>query len=136
MFFLDTNTCVYFLKGTYQSIFEEFKKRKPEEIKIPSLVKAELLLGVEKSEQKEKNLEIVSKFLKPLEIISFDNQAAEYYAKIRALLEKKGRIIGPNDLIIAATTLVHKGILVTHNTKEFKQVSGLHLEDWIRETKK
>jgi tRNA(fMet)-specific endonuclease VapC len=133
---LDTNTCVYFLKGTYRSILEEFRKRKPEEIKIPSMVKAELLLGVEKSAQKEKNLELVNKFLEPFGIISFDSQATEVYANIRASLEKKGKLIGPNDLIIAATTLAHKGILVTHNTKEFKQVSGLHLEDWIRETKK
>lgn len=65
MFFLDTNTCIYFLKGTYRSIKEEFKKRKPEEIKIPSMVKAELLLGVEKSERREENLLVYRRFLEP-----------------------------------------------------------------------
>ncbi len=132
MYYLDTNTCIYFLKGSYRSILEELRNRKPEEIKIPSLVKAELLLGVEKSKQKEKNREIYTKFLQPFEIVSFDDAAAEIYAKTRASLEKRGKIIGPNDLIIAATVMSKKGILVTHNTKEFKQVVGLLLEDWIK----
>jgi len=131
MFFLDTNTCIYFLKGTYRSILEEFKKRKPEEIKIPSMVKAELLLGVEKSERREQNLHIYSKFLEPFEIVGFDDDAAMLYAKIRASLEKKGELIGPNDMIIAATVMAKKGILISHNVKEFKQISGLLLEDWV-----
>jgi tRNA(fMet)-specific endonuclease VapC len=133
MYFLDTNTCIYFLKGTYVSILEEIKKHKPEMIKIPSLVKAELLLGVEKSVQKEKNSEIYNKFLEPFEIVSFDDAACIQYAKIRADLEKKRILIGPNDLIIAATVLSKKGILISHNTKEFRQISGLLLEDWIKE---
>ncbi|MBI4767388.1 MAG: type II toxin-antitoxin system VapC family toxin [Deltaproteobacteria bacterium] len=132
MYFLDTNTCIYFLKGTYRSILKEFKKRKPEEIKIPSIVKAELLLGVEKSERKEENLNIYKKFLEPFEIVGFDDQAAMIYAKLRASLEKKGKIIGPNDLIVASTVMANKGILVSHNVKEFKQITGLQLEDWVR----
>ena len=136
MYFLDTNTCVYFLKGTYRSILEEFKKRKPEEIKIPSMVKAELLLGVEKSERREENLNICKKFLEPFEIVGFDDHAAMLYAKIRASLEKKGKTIGPNDMIIAATVMARRGILISHNVKEFKQITGLQLEDWVIENKK
>jgi len=59
MYYLDTNTCIHFLNGRYKSVLTEFKLHKPEDIKIPALVKAELLLGVEKSERKELN-EIVS----------------------------------------------------------------------------
>ncbi|MBF0410328.1 MAG: type II toxin-antitoxin system VapC family toxin [Candidatus Riflebacteria bacterium] len=136
MFFLDTNTCIYFLKGMYRSILDEFKKRKPEEIKISSMVKAELLLGVEKSERKEENLEIYNKFLEPFEIVGFGDRAAVLYAKIRASLEKKGRVVGPNDMIIAATVMAEKGILVSHNVKEYKQISGLLLEDWVYENSK
>ncbi|MBF0500185.1 MAG: type II toxin-antitoxin system VapC family toxin [Candidatus Riflebacteria bacterium] len=131
MFFLDTNTCIYFLKGTYRSILEEFNKRKPEEIKIPAMVKAELLLGVEKSQRKEENILIFNRFIEPFEIVGFNDNAAVLYAKIRASLEKKGKVIGPNDLIIAATVMAQKGILITHNVKEFKQISGLLLEDWV-----
>ena len=131
MYFLDTNTCIYFLKGMYASILEEFKKRSPEEIKIPSMVKAQLLLGVEKSVQKEKNRELFARFLEPFEIVAFDDPAAAEYAKIRGTLEQKGQIVGPNDLIIAATVMARKGILVSHNTREFNQIAGLLLEDWV-----
>jgi tRNA(fMet)-specific endonuclease VapC len=135
MYFLDTNTCIYFLKGTYASILEEFKKRRPEEIKIPSMVKAELLLGVENSVQKEKNRELIARFLEPFEIVAFDDTAAAEYAKIRGTLEQKGQIKGPNDLIIAATVMARKGILISHNTQEFKRVAGLLVEDWVSEIK-
>ena len=133
MYFLDSNTCIYFLKGMYPSILEELRQRRPEEIKIPAIVKAELLLGVEKSKQKKKNFELYSKFFEPFEIISFDNKSAILYAKIRASLEEKGKIIGPNDILIAAIVMANNGILVSHNTKEFKQVSGLQLVDWVKE---
>jgi tRNA(fMet)-specific endonuclease VapC len=136
MYFLDTNTCIYFLKGTYRSILKEFKKKKPEEIKIPSMVKAELLLGAEKSERKEANLDACKNLFEPFEIVGFDDQAAVIYSKIRASLEKKGKIVGPNDLIIASTVMARKGILISHNVKEFKQIPGLQLEDWVREKEK
>jgi tRNA(fMet)-specific endonuclease VapC len=132
MFFLDTNTCIYYLNGSYASVLEELKKHKPTEIKIPAIVKAELLLGVEKSLQRGKNQELYSWFLEPFEIVAFDDAASAHYARIRAGLEKKGHIIGPNDLIIAATVLSRKGTLVSHNTREFRMVPGLHLEDWVR----
>ena len=130
MYFLDTNTCIYFLKGIYKSIKEHFKEYQPKEIKIPSIVKAELLLGIEKSRQKKNNKIIYEKFLEPFEVISFDDKAAIQYAIIRARLEKAGTIIGPNDLIIASIVLSHNGILVTHNVSEFKRIPGLLIEDW------
>ncbi len=49
---------------------------------------------------------------------------------IRAELTSKGQLIGPNDLLIAATALAHGAILVTHNTAEFSRVPGLIIEDW------
>jgi tRNA(fMet)-specific endonuclease VapC len=132
MIFLDTNTCIYYLKGLYISVLEEFKKHKPSEIKIPAMVKAELLLGVEKSMQRAKNHEKYCQFLEPFEIVAFDDAASVHYARIRAGLEKEGKIIGPNDLIIAATVVSRKGTLVSHNTKEFQNVPGLLLADWVK----
>ena len=45
-------------------------------------------------------------------------------------LTHAGQLIGPNDLLIAATALAHGAILVTHNTAEFSRVPGLLIEDW------
>ncbi|HLP47269.1 MAG TPA: PIN domain-containing protein, partial [Candidatus Kapabacteria bacterium] len=63
-------------------------------------------------------------------IIPFGDKEIMDYAKIRAHLEKIGKIIGPNDIIIAAIALSHGATLVTHNTKEFERVQDLLVEDW------
>jgi tRNA(fMet)-specific endonuclease VapC len=130
MYFLDSNTCIYFLKGMYPSILDALKTKNPKDIKIPAIVKAELLTGIEKSEQKAVNKFAYEKFLAPFEIVSFDNESAIIHSKIRAALEKKGKTIGPNDLIIASIVLSNNGILVTHNVKESKQIPNLRIEDW------
>jgi tRNA(fMet)-specific endonuclease VapC len=64
------------------------------------------------------------------QIIEFDYEAADRYGKIRADLERKGQLIGPNDLFIAAIVLSKNGILITHNTREFTRVQSLIIEDW------
>ena len=64
--------------------------------------------------------------------LPFDDRAAEEYGKIRAHLSSAGTLIGPNDLIIAATALAHACTVVTRNTREFSRVPGLLLEDWER----
>jgi tRNA(fMet)-specific endonuclease VapC len=105
----------------------------PDTIRIPSIVAAELVHGAEKSLNTERSMEQVKKFLMQFEITPFDTLAAYSYGKIRASLEKQGQIIGPNDLIIAATALSRNGILVTNNTREFSRVQDLVLEDWTKQ---
>lgn len=131
-YFLDTNMCIYFLNGRYPNLVEKLMSYEPEEIKIPSIVKAELLYGAEKSNNREKTENIVTQFLFPFEIVSFDEISAEYYADIRASLEKSGTPIGPNDIIVASTVLSNNGILITNNTKEFKRIEELKIDNWIK----
>ena len=129
-YFLDTNTCIYFLKGVYPGLQKKILATEPNRIKIPSMVAAELFYGAQKSQQITETMEKVEKFLKPLQIIHFDADAAFLYGKIRAFLEKTGNIIGFNDMIIAATVLANNGTLVTNNSGEFSRVEGLALENW------
>ena len=96
------------------------------------MVKAELLYGAEKSQDPEKTIAKAEQFLYPFEIVPFCDRSVTYYAKVRAELEKRGRTIGPNDLVIVATVLGNDGRLVTHNIQEMRRVSGLRLEDWTR----
>ncbi len=131
IYYLDSNICVYFLKGIYPSIMENIQNINPNNIKIPSIVKAELLYGAEKSQLKAKNLDNINRFLEPFEIVPFDDDCSIVYSKIRSAMELKGTTIGPNDYIIAATVLAKNGILVTNNTKEFERVKSLKLENWI-----
>jgi tRNA(fMet)-specific endonuclease VapC len=131
-YYLDTNICIYFLKGLYPLLLNKIFARSPDSIKIASIVKAELLYGAEKSRKKDENLDKVNRFLLPYEIVPFDDKAAVRYSGIRAELEKTGVVIGPNDMIIAATVLAGDGILITNNEREFQRVSGLVIENWAQ----
>jgi tRNA(fMet)-specific endonuclease VapC len=130
IFFLDTDICIYVLRGKYPALADAFRSSKPERIKVPSMVAAELFLGAERSNSPLTSQKSVDSFLEPFEIVPFDAHAAEVYAQVRFTLGKKGEIIGPNDLVIASTVLSHRGTLVTHNVKEFSRVAGLILQDW------
>ena len=130
-YFLDTNICIYFMKGKDLNLKNRILSENPNSIKIPSMVKAELLYGAEKSKRRDDNIEKVSHFLFPLEIIDFGDSESIEYSKIRSDLERNGRIIGPDNLVIAAIVKAYKGILVTHNTREFSRVRGLKIEDWM-----
>jgi tRNA(fMet)-specific endonuclease VapC len=131
MFFLDTNTCIYFLNGKYQSVKDKILATPPNKIAIPAVVKAELLFGAFKSRKKEENIEKVEQFLEPFEIMSFADMMAYVYADIRQKVESVGISIGPNDLFIAAIVKFHEGMLITNNVKEFSRVEGLNIENWV-----
>jgi tRNA(fMet)-specific endonuclease VapC len=131
-YFLDTNICIYYLKGLYPKLKEKLLSFNPEVISIPAIAKAELLFGAEKSKKRKENLEKIYEFLLPFQIQGFSNPETEIYASVRNNLEKKGIPIGPNDIIIASIVLSNDGTLVTHNTKEFNRIDGLLVEDWTK----
>ncbi len=129
-YFLDSNICIYFLKGMYPHLKEKLLSFNPEMIEIPSMTKAELLYGVEKSRRKEENLEKVNEFLMPFQIKGFNDAETAVYAIIRKKLEEDGNPIGPNDMIIASIVLANNGTLITNNIKEFSRIEGLKIENW------
>ena len=133
MYIVDSNTCIYFMNGKHQSVREKFLSISPKDIKISSVVKGELLLGAFKSQTREQTTKKVEKFLKPFDVLDFSDGMAYDYAEIRSILEKSGNPIRANDLLIAATALNKKAILVTHNTDEFSRIQGLDIEDWVEE---
>ena len=127
---LDTNTCIYHLNDSAPKLSDRLEEMPFRDIKIPSMVVAELFYGAEKSAKREYNFKVFRTFLTLYEIARFDERAAEHYAAIRAELERRGQRIGGNDLVIAATALSNDAVLVTHNIDEFSRVDGLKLEDW------
>jgi tRNA(fMet)-specific endonuclease VapC len=129
-FCLDTDICIYAMKGSYAGMAARFGRFNPEDIGIPAMVRAELLLGVLRSNNPERTGAVVEKFLAPYKLIPFERTAAQTYAEIRHDLEKRGTPIGPNDLVIAATARARNLVLITHNTNEFGRVADLGIEDW------
>jgi len=99
---------------------------------ISSISYAELLYGVEKSQAVEKNRAALNSFLSNISILDFGASAAEEYGKVRAALEKQGLPIGPMDMLIASHAKAENLVVVTNNTREFKRIKGLTVEDWTQ----
>jgi tRNA(fMet)-specific endonuclease VapC len=129
-YLLDTNVCVQYLRGRSASILSRLQNTPSDQIRLCSVVKAELFLGALRSAKPESNRAKVDAFIRPYESVPFDDIAADVCARIRHQLETAGTPIGPYDLQIAALALVHGHTLVTHNTREFSRVPSLSVEDW------
>jgi tRNA(fMet)-specific endonuclease VapC len=129
MYLIDTNICVFAVKHHARVIYH-FKAHSPDDFKISSVSIAEIWYGIEKSQQREKNLEIWRSFFAPFEIADFDQKAGEKYGAVRAQLESVGKMIGDHDCMIAATALVNDLVVITNNTKEFQRIKGLKVKDW------
>jgi tRNA(fMet)-specific endonuclease VapC len=83
--------------------------------------------------RREENKKRLAQFLEPFKIVPFDDTATAAYAVIRLQTQTEGRPIGPNDLLIEATAISHKGVLAINNVKTFSQVRQLPVENWILE---
>lgn len=128
---LDTDTCIYILKKKPENVIHKLSKIPMENICISSITYAELVHGVEKSLQKRKNLEVLTHFLKHLEILEWGQDAAQYYGQIRVVLETQGTLIGNMDLMIAAHARSIHAKLITNNLKHFSRVPHLKCEAWV-----
>ena len=130
MYLLDTNVIIDIIRGKYPALKNHFMQTKFSDIFIPSIVVAELEFGAKHSNNYLENRQKFIKVIKNFKILAFTDAEAVFYGEIRQNLTSRGLIIGPNDLLIAATALANNGILITHNTNEFKRVENLTLEDW------
>lgn len=129
-FLLDTNTCIEYLRRRNVNVIHQIQSRLPNELRLCSVVVAELYFGAFKNPQITSNFAILATFLPLFASIPFDDAAAKLYGQVRADLETKGTPIGPNDTQIAAIALANDFTLVSHNTSEFTRVPGLKLVDW------
>jgi tRNA(fMet)-specific endonuclease VapC len=127
---LDTNIVIYVLKRRPKEVLDVFNAN-ASRMAISSITLSELMYGAEKSLNTDKNLEAVEEFVSHLEVLPYDAKASQHYGQIKAALEKKGQIIGENDIHIAAHAISHGLILVSNNVREFKRVPNLALENWV-----
>ncbi len=128
---LDTNICIYIIKQQPESVLKRFLDYQVGDICISTITLSELLFGVAKSKYKAKNSKALEEFLIPLEILPFDEEAAQVYGEIRASLEEAGTPLGAMDMLIAAHTVSQGLALVTNNFREFNRISNLTIVDWV-----
>lgn len=133
MYLLDTNICIFAINKKTPQLINTINKKSKHDIYISSLTIAELEFGVENSQYVEKNRVALLKFSSLLRILPFDDEDAVCYGKLKTKLKKKGEIIGPIDMLLAAQALSKDLIFVTKNADEFSRVDGLKIEDWSKE---
>ena len=129
-YMLDTYICIHLIRHT-QSVIEKFSKIRDNSIAISAITLSELEFGICNSQAYEKNRVKLISFLPLVDILSFDDRAAVDYGFIRADLQKKGMVIGPLDMLIAAHARSRNLVLVTNNKDEFERVEGLSVIDWV-----
>ena len=131
MYLLDTNICVYLMRGTYPLLTEKVFSQNPTMMSISSVSVFELEYGAAKSRWGERTRNKMKMFLAPFIILPYDSADAVIAGRIRGYLEQAGTPIGPYDLQIAAQGLSRHLTIITHNTEEFLRVPYLVLEDWV-----
>ena len=129
-YLLDTNVCVDYLTGRFQSVVERVQRSSPDELCVSSVVAAELRYGAEKSAHRRQNHARLEVFLTEMPVADFDARAASAYGRLRTELERAGAAIGPNDMLIGAHSVSLGLVLVTDNTREFRRIKGLRVENW------
>jgi tRNA(fMet)-specific endonuclease VapC len=131
-FMLDTNTCIYIIKRKPPEVIERFKRTEISQIGISSITLSELQYGVSKSSRPEQNQIALAQFVAPLEILPFEEEAAQYYGDLRVRLERQRTPISSLDMLIAAHALSISCTLVTNNEKEFGRIPSLKIENWAK----
>ena len=130
IYMLDTDICIYIIKRKPPNVLKHLESIEPGQISMSAFTFAELMNGAKKSQQVEANVSRLNALGEILEICSFDQQAAVAYGDVRSSLEKRGEVIGPHDLLIAAHALSLDRMLITNNEREFKRVEGLKVANW------
>ena len=130
-FLLDTNICIYIRRKKPEEVLRRFRTLKHGEAVFSVITFGELIYGAEKSAQRTAALELLRELAKVLPVMGLPETAAEAYGTIRAELERKGKMIGNNNLWIAAHAKAAGLTLVTNNEREFRRVRGLKVENWV-----
>ncbi len=130
-YLLDTNTCVFFLRGKL-NLDEIIRQKGRENCYISEITVIELRYGAENSDNPAKSHKAVDAFLNGLSIIPIFGCIMRY-AKEKVKLRKMGKPLHDEfDLLIGVTAIENKLTLVTDNRKDFNRLSAIKIENWFK----
>ena len=132
VYMLDTDISSYIMKRTDAAVLSRLQSVAVSDVCVSAISKAELLYGIEVSPHRQKDQAALDEFLRYVAVLDYPAAAAVDYALIRADLKRRGKMIGANDLLIAAHARCLGLMLVTNNTREFGCVQSLRMENWTR----
>ncbi len=127
-YLLDTNICAYFLNGKF-NLDAKIDEVGFENCVVSEITIAELKYGVEKSTQKDRNRKTLEIFQTKFDLIPIF-PALDIYAKEKARLKTKGKILDDFDLLMGSTAIFNNLILVTKNISDFDRLEDIEIEDW------
>ena len=125
---LDTNTVSHLIKE-HPAVAGHVVAAPMASLCISAITKGELLFGLAKRPDAKRLHLAVQEFLRRVDVLPWDSAIAEHYGRVRAELERQGKMLAPLDLLIATHALSVGAVLVT-NDRAFGQVAELHVEDW------
>ena len=128
---LDTNIIIDLLNGKSAAMTKQFndtvKNKTP--IIIPPLVNYEVLRGFYRTPSLGKET-AYRNMCSNCPVGEMNSVIWNRAALIYAALHKSGHTVGDADILIAAFCIINDYTLVTWNTKDFKNISGLQLINW------
>jgi tRNA(fMet)-specific endonuclease VapC len=130
-FLLDTDTCIYWLKGN-KKIERKAVSAGLNTLHVSFISLSELYYGVYKSQRVQENLDGIKTLEGKIKRVDSDQQICETFGKLKAILGTQGKPLDDADLFIASCALANDLVLVTNNEKHFKRVKGLKWENWTR----
>jgi tRNA(fMet)-specific endonuclease VapC len=140
VYMLDTDISSYIMKRSHDSVLNRLEKVPVGDVCISAITKFELMFGAEVSPRRQQDQTALDAYLRHVLVLDYPSEAALHYALIRADLEPRGtlmrgKMIGANDLLIAAHARCLGLTLVTNNTREFGRVPSLNIENWTEPTR-
>src|SRR5260221_13161 len=134
-YLLDTNACIALMAPVPNDVQTRFERafHKGGRFFTSSVVAFELWYGVSKSKRVVENTRRYNTFFAgPIDVLPFDQGAAQVAGELRAKLEACGKPIGAYDLLLAGQAMRHNMTLITANVAEVSRVKGLLLDDWSK----
>ncbi len=129
-YLLDTNICIYFLKGKFDLV-KKFDEVGFENLYVSEITVAELKYGASKSSRPEKNKPVINNLIGKFKRIPI-YRSLDIFADEKARLRKEGNIIDDFDLLIGSTAIANDMVLVTNNEKHFNRLYNLKIENWVQ----
>lgn len=129
-YLLDTNILSELVMNPQGAISERIARVGETNVCTSVIVAAELRFCARKR-QSRRLTNNVNAILAAIEVLPLEEPADQAYGELRANLERRGGVIGPNDMLIAAHALSLDKVVVTANRREFARVPGLRVENWL-----
>ncbi len=134
VYMLDTDTCIFLMRGESSALAAQVQLVPLQQQVMSAVTFAELTYGVQASAaaKRKQNQVVLDSLALHLAVLDWPQEAAQHYAEIRLDLKKRGAQLGAADLMISAHARAIGATVVSNNTKDFRRVKGLQVENWTK----